>query len=834
MGKKLIIAEKPSLAVIIANALGIKSKNKNGSFEGTSNGEEIIIASLVGHILKKEYEKQRWTKENLPVNMENFKIIVDSSKKDVYQRVKNEITRSDIDEIISAGDADEEGSLLVYEVLEYTNILKNKNIAFTRMWIIAEDEPSLRKIYKDRFDINKNMKWVNSAKARGDADAAIGFNFSQLFTLLNNKSNELLSIGRVMTPTLAIVRQREEEIENFVPMDFYLLKGDFEKNLKGMECVVLSKEEEIIEDENNEEENKQIVDKWQTRIPVDQIKEIKEKIEKDKAFKVIETKEETKNIKPELLPNLSDVLKACGKKFKFSTQKTTDIMQFLYENHYCTYPRSESTFLQTTMLPDIEKTLDIYSNFYHNELNGETTHFSEKNNRIFNNDKAKEHHAIIPRPKNKADIAKLNNDQNKVFEYIVSKFLMAAMKDYIYNSSTIILENKYEIRFRTNGKIEKSKGFKALKLSTMSEAKEKKDVVLPNIAKGEQLQLLKYKEERKTTQPPELLTEPDVLEFMGNIHKLYKKQIERVDGESDDLEENENEKDELFEEKFSLGTSATRNGIFKKLYERELWKSVEKGRLKVTEKGLKTITAVKNTLDVKTTAKFEKRMKEIKEEKITHIQFKKEIETWVNNIVNNLKENIKETTTSAQEKILTSISCPNCKKGNLMDTGKSFRCSEAGTWDGKNQKWSGKCSFQILKDQDKFLGKILSETDIISLIDGKTLIGKNETKLTLDLKNPPFYTKMEFSNSNGNNNGGQTYQKIEPNKNGIIVGEKYFKKDDILVWKEISGRKMSEQEAIKLFNGETLEFNDFVSKTGSKYTTKITIDKKEKKVIFLR
>lgn len=791
MSKKiLIIAEKYSLAEKIAKALGVQKKNKNGFFEN----EKYIVANLVGHILEIEYPKQVWTKDILPINLDvGQKYIVSSDKKDIYKKIYSEIQRcrneKDIEEICSAGDAEIEGSLLVYELLEYTKIINDKNIKITRVWIESEDVQTLKNTFEKRYPIEEDLKYVEAGKSRGLADTRIGFNLSVLFTLINNVYGETLPIGRVMTIAAKIIYDREQEIEKFIPYKYYNIHGKFNKNFDEMSCVVLNEE-----------------NKYETVIDESIFPKIKESLDKNKKFKVIEKKDEIKKEESEYLPNMNDIIVKMNKMYKMKSEKIEKILQFLYEQDYITYPRSSSNFLRTSMYSDIQKTFNYYNNMFNK--NKIPTNFVVNNKKIFDDEKAKEHYAIIPNPdlKSEKDIKELDSDQYKVYEYIVSKFLMSVMPPYEYNSSLIMVENSDKVRFKINGKIEKNKGFRAFDCSINNKSSVKKDIVLPNIEKNEEIELLSYKSTKKETEPPKLLKEGELFALMEDIHKIYKKQnrVEKNDDETNDMED-------VYKEKFSLGTSATRIPTFKKLVKKNLIEYVDNDYLKTTELGKKTILYSNSLIDIETTAMFDKKLKMITEEKYSSKQFDKDIKEWVETYVIKEKEKISNEQNKKSEKEETVFECMKCNN-KLLKTDKAYRCSAAGTF--KDGKWSG-CDFQILINQQRMLGKDLDDNDIKKLLNNESIVGTNGNKLNIDINKPPFYTNIEFAQRNNSNSA---------NNDTLVDIGKGYKQNNVVVWKESYGRSFSIEEAKKLFAGETLEFSNFVSKEGKKYKAKIKIN----------
>ena len=523
MSKTLILAEKPSLARDIASALEVSRKNANGHFEDGN----IIIAPLSGHLLEAEYDMPAYTKENLPLKgLESPRMVPKSNDDYIKNRVKSvlaELHRGDLTEIVSAGDADQEGSLLVYELLEYAEVLDK--IKINRMWIHAVDEETLKKAFTERYGIELDMPYVEAAKARSLADVRVGFNFSRLFSM---KGNLKASVGRVRTALMQIVRYREKEIEEFVSRPFYNIKGSFTNDL--IADLIMS---------DNESEDKQ--SKTTTRITEDYYATLKDALKKGDIFIVADVDETDKRVLPDLLPNQNDILKSVGKLHKVKANKILDAMQTLYERRFISYPRTEKRFLPTSLYQKAKTVFTSLQELYAEQISNEQIALDVTNKRIFNDEEVEEHFAVVPwLPKSREEIEALDDLERKTYDYVVAKFLMACMNPYEYGSSSVVLKSQDDtLIFKATGKTEKSKGFKNYQYLTNKN--DSKDVVLPIVQKGQKLTLLDMSIKKDTTKPPALLDEPELLEMMENVNKLYAKQVST-------------DEEDYFAEKFSLGT----------------------------------------------------------------------------------------------------------------------------------------------------------------------------------------------------------------------------------------------------------------------------------------
>jgi DNA topoisomerase-3 len=757
MSKILILAEKPNLGRDIAAALGVEQTNQHGHHEN----DEYVIAPLSGHLLEAIYPKIPYTKENLPLpSLDNPAMQPKEDGGYITNRVKavtEEIKRNDITEIVSAGDPDQEGSLLVYEMLEYTNVLTSKKI--TRIWHLAVDEVTLREAFKNRYSIEKDLPYIEAAKARAFADVTIGFNLSRLFTMLSENRDFSASIGRVRTALMQIVRHRELEIENFVPVLYYNIKGFFENEL---EATLIA--------DNPDEEAKQ---KTTTRIPLEYYKEnnLQELFESKPAFKVVEVDTSEKTTSPDLLPNQNDVLKSISKLHKVKSKAVVEAMQTLYEKQFISYPRTSKRHLTESLYPKLLPVFENLVSLYDTHIGDNPIVLNQSNKRIFDDSKVEEHFAVVPwGVKSSDDIATLSTLEKQTYDYIVAKFLMACMNPYKYDASSIILDCD-GIQFKATGKMENSKGFKAY--DYMTNETKSKDVILPKVSKDETLNLIKYESKEDKTKPPSLLKESDLLELMENVNKLYQKQYEELSDE-----------EEYYQEKFELGTPATRPGIIDSVIEN--YKYLEfnsKEQLVTTPVGKYLLELVGNAINIKMTATFENEMQKIQKDKSLASEFKKSIEVYVQEIIEKYKEAIPDT---PQKKVIENVSCPLCG-ASIIQTAKTFKCEKNIYKDGKQ---SG-CKFSIFIDQSKFFGRALNTDDLNFLLnesrEDNPLIDKS-LGIYLDVNNKYFIVVK--------------FEKKETTPGKLYETAKQFRLNDLWIWKQQRFKDLTPKEAKALLEGE--------------------------------
>jgi len=686
--KTLVLAEKPSLAKEVAFALSNDFKKNEFGFWENPN---IIVANLVGHVIKLDLPSDKWDIEKIPVNLKNLKYIPIDDKKKLVSNLVNTIKRNDVTEICSCGDADQEGSLLIHEIILFSGAY-SLNKKLTRMWLLAMDEKTINTAYNNRYNLVKDKPFINGGLARSYADLVIGLNLTQLYTLKFAPNKQIYSIGRVQTPTLKLVRLREIEIEDFKPEKYSVIKGKFTNDLNA-NLVFL--------------EN----DKYSSRL-FENKKNEQIQLLGEKSFVVVDVKEEEKNIKSDYLPNLNDVLKNTAKIYKYKAKMITADIQHLYELKLISYPRSESRFLPTSMEKDIEKIL--------NSFNVENVIFDVNNKRIFNDEKVEAHFAIIPLGLEEK-IETLTEAEKNIYNYIKDKFIMAFMQDYKYKSTVITLKNSLGAYFQTKGQIELQKGFRSYK-SILN--KHKDDVILPLCKKDDIFSLLSYNIVDEETEPPVLLNEAELLSIMENISNLYKK-------------ENKDD-DNIFEDKFSLGTPATRGNIIELLFDRNFMLSDKKGYLTTTDIGKELLNIVGDDISINLTADFEKKMQLIQKGNHERESFEKEIELYTYELIDKIKK-LDNTNKKLEQQFETGELCPDCNSPLIYKNGKFGKFIACSNYpnckfikkEKKDENINGVIEFskgfKIIKEQKEYIiwknnfGRDFKIEEIIKLFNGEEL-----------------------------------------------------------------------------------------------------------------
>lgn len=696
----VILAEKRSQGMDYAKALGIK-KQENGYVELDSDiVGNAIVTWAKGHLvelkLPKDYKDpiNTWNIENLPFFPNQFEYAVSKSKASQFNVVKKLL--NDADTIINATDYGREGSNIFYSILRLSGA-KNKTIKrYANSSLVHED---IRKKFKQLTDNSIDLNMYKEANTRQISDYLVGMNLTSLYTnIFRNKGlQEVFSIGRVQTPTLFMIYERQKEIENFVSEPFYELKGSFESangKYEGKAKIKTKDKDEInmlVEKHNLKEANKGFVQKLETK--------------------------EKKQGAPSLF-SLSGLQKKANAMFKITSKETLNIAQSLYDKKILTYPRTDTPSITQSEFDYLIDKLDEYKTFY--GKNFETVYREAREPFVVK--AIEEHHAIIPTSKipSNEEINKLSKQEKQVLDLVVSTTLSMFANDYIFDE-TKVETNVNEMIFYTTGKIETNIGWKALfnKNKSEDESKdEEKTEKLPQLEKNEEVRANVVQTEGKT-QPPKPFTDGQLIAMMETAGKQL-----------------ENEDQAIMKETNGLGTESTRADTIQTLIAREYIK-MSKNRYYVTPKGEMLCTAVQNTLlaSPSMTAEWEKRLKQIgkgeadKESFVNMIKqfIKKELslkEEKENNArIGDLANQVQEENNIAK--------CPNCNQGQIQKRGKVYKCTNC------EQVFYG-----------NFFKKKLSESQVKEIITN----GKTKKKIKLPKKDGgtyEAYLKLEDDKNKG-------------------------------------------------------------------------------------
>lgn len=685
MGKQLIIAEKPSVARDIGKVLGC---NKRG--DGYIEGSDYVITWAIGHLITlwepADYDEKykKWQYNMLPILPDSIQIKPYSKTKKQLQTIKKLEKRSDIDSLICATDSGREGELIFRYV--YTYIKSKKD--FSRLWISSMTDQAIKEGFAKLKHGSEYDNLYYSAKCRSESDWLVGINATRAYT---TKNNVLLSIGRVQTPTLALIVERQKEIEDFTPKEYFEIDVDY-GTFKGKWFDEKPSETKIFE----EDKAKQIADK---------VKDEEGHIKKI-------TKKKNKQLPP-LLYDLTELQRDGNRRYGYTAQKVLSLAQDLYEKRkLITYPRTDSRYLSDDMKAKVKSTMkkinvSPYSKVIEPLLSKGELKFSK---RIIDNKKVTDHHAIIPTdvtPKTNH----LSREELNIYNLIVKRFIAVFHEPFLYDTTEIIVDVKDE-SFVSKGKVITQKGWKSLYLAS----KDDKDQILPDVKKGDILTIIETELAKKKTTPPKPYTEATLLSAMENAGRF-------VDDE--DL------KEQLKESGF--GTPATRAGIIERLIKVEYIRRKGKS-LYATPKGIKLIEIVPDELKSPlTTGKWEKGLSKISKGDLDSKRFMNSINKFVVYLVEEANKSkgkvrfeTKANTKSGNYKYTGKVfgPCPICKKGEVIENTKAYYCSE----------WRNGCQLTIWKNALEKYGSNFDETIITRLIQ--------ENNITIDVINPQSQEKQ--------------------------------------------------------------------------------------------
>ena len=462
---KLVIAEKPSVAISIAKVIGA-TKKKDGYYEG--NGYKV--SWCVGHLIQMAnpdaYDEKyaKWNMSDLPIIPKDYKYEVAKSTKKQFNILKKLMNDKEIDTVINACDAGREGESIFRLVYNEAKCKKKMQ----RLWISSMEDSAIKEGFDNLKDGNAYDNLFKSAQARAIADWLVGMNISRLYSCLYKQN---YSVGRVQTPTLAMIVKRDDEIANFKKEKYYTVE-------LSMDGFTLSTDR--IDDEIAAE---QLLNLVGNKIEITNVTQ-KEKI-----------------TKPDLPFDLTTLQRECNKYFGYSAKQTLDYAQSLYENKLITYPRTDSRCLTEDM---ITSTI--------NNILGKNDFDTKRIKMVFNSKKVTDHHAIIPTISSlNEDVSKLPLSEAKVYFLISDKFHASVGYPLIENTTKIVASfDGFE--FTSTGKVIKDEGFSKYLEEYMT--KKSGDIVLPDVSVRDVLVIESKEIKEKYTQPPKHFTEDTLLKSM--------------------------------------------------------------------------------------------------------------------------------------------------------------------------------------------------------------------------------------------------------------------------------------------------------------------------------
>lgn len=618
--KKLVLAEKPSVARDIARVLGCKKQTKN-----YIEGDKYVVTWGLGHLVTladpEGYDKKlkTWRMEDLPMMPEHLKLVVIPQTRGQFQAVKKQLERKDISEVIIATDAGREGELVARWILVKAGCRK----PLKRLWISSVTDKAIREGFAHLKDAKGYDNLYRAAVARAEADWLVGINATRALTC---KYNAQLSCGRVQTPTLAMIAAREEEIRHFVPKPYYGLQAGWKnvtftwKEKRSGSSSVFSKESR---------------DRAYDRA-------------KNAGGEVISVKKTKKISHLEGLYDLTTLQRDANQRFGFSAKQTLNLMQSLYEHHkILTYPRTDSRYLTTDVAETLKERVSAvavgpYRTYANSILKGKIKTGAS----FVNNKKVSDHHAIIP-TEQPVILAQLSVDERKIFDLVVRRFLAMLYPAYEYEQTAVTVDCGGET-FEVKGNVLLRPGYKEV----LNDQDRDAEGVLPAWTEGEKLgSPLLHRTEGKT-KPPARFTEGTLLQAMENPVKY--------------MHSKDKTAAKTLQETGGLGTVATRADIIDKLF-RSFFVEKKENEIHMTGKAKQLLQLVPEDLKKpELTAQWEMKLSNIAAGNLRQNAFMKEIRTYAAG----LTEEIKGGEGTFRHDNLTNKRCPQCNKRLLAVNGK--------------------------------------------------------------------------------------------------------------------------------------------------------------------
>ena len=562
---KLVIAEKPSVAISITKVIGA-NKKKDGYYEG--NGYRV--SWCVGHLIQMAnpdaYDEKyaKWNMADLPIIPSDYKYEVAKATKKQFNILKKLMKDKEVDTVINACDAGREGESIFRLVYNQVNCKKKMK----RLWISSMEDNAIKEGFDNLKDGKDYDNLFESAQARAVADWLVGMNISRLYSCLYQQN---YSVGRVQTPTLAMIVKRDDEIANFKKEKYYTV----ELSTNGFTLSTDRIDDEIAAE--------QLISLVGDKIEITDI------IQKEKITK------------PDLPFDLTTLQRECNKFFGYSAKQTLDYAQSLYEKKLITYPRTDSRCLTEDMIVSTV-----------NNILGKNDFDTERIKVVFDSKKVTDHHAIIPTVSSLSEgLSGIPESEAKVYRLISNK-LHASVGYPLIENTTKTVASFDGFEFTSSGKVIKDEGFS--KYLKEYKSKKSEDAVLPDVSIGDVLSIENKEVKEKFTQPPKHFTEDTLLKSMeiaGNDALEKGVEVERK----------------------GLGTPATRAGIienliFKRFVERD------KKNLIATHKGISLVTIVADTFkSAETTAKWEMELSDIAQGKSSKKEFLDAIENEIKEAV---------------------------------------------------------------------------------------------------------------------------------------------------------------------------------------------------------
>ena len=664
MGRIVVVAEKPSVGRDIARVLGCRNQGK-----GCLMGDQYIVTWAVGHLvtlcepdeLDEKYKK--WSMATLPILPEDIPLKVISSSRDQYKVVKDLITAAETDSVICATDAGREGELIFRYIYQKSGC--NKPIQ--RLWISSMTDEAIAEGFRTIQPGEKYEGLFHSAQCRSQADWLVGMKASRAFTL---KYDTLLSVGRVQTPTLAILVKRRQEIENFKPEEYATLTADF-GDYKGMWF-----DEKLDPD---------------THLPnADAAKAIAVQV-KGQTGTVLSAETTRKRDLPPQLYDLTSLQRDANKLLGFTADKTLKLAQSLYETRKAlTYPRTDSRYLPPDMIPRVVQTMKLLPQQYQAlvppALPGGKLPVSK---RTVDETKVTDHHALIPTAK-RVDPSTFPEDERQLYDLVARRMLAAFYPPCEYDATKVITQVG-EHRFRTNGRVVLQNGWRDIaplanppKTRKKKPAENEEETALPPLSRGDVRTVKDTQIKQDATKPPPQHNDASLLSAMENAgRELEDEELQRQMKGS------------------GIGTPATRAAIIERLM--QVGYAQRKGKtILATDKGVQLIAIMPQEIaSPEMTGRWELALDQITDGKQDPAKFMESIRRFSTFLVNYARDNRasvvfpddgrrkkRQQKLTAKGKAVPDVVCPVCGQGQVLESAQTFFCS----------RLSEGCHFTLWKD----------------------------------------------------------------------------------------------------------------------------------------
>lgn len=622
MGKIVVLAEKPSVGRELARVLGSTQKK-----EGYIEGPRYIVTWALGHLIElaqpQDYNKkwETWDMQDLPMLPEQMKLIPIKQTSRQYHVVKSILTRGDVESLVIATDAGREGELVARWIIEKVGFKK----PLKRLWISSQTDKAIKDGFAHLKDAKDYEALYRSAACRAQADWLVGLNVTRALTTHHNAQ---LSAGRVQTPTLAMIVDREQEIRHFTAKDYYQIRIDM-----GAFSMLYQ----------DEKHNSSIYDVEKANTMLRELK--------GSTLTIESIQKKTKEEPSPQLYDLTTLQQDANKRFGFSAKETLNIMQSLYETHkLLTYPRTDSRYLSQDIVPTLKERLKSIAVADYEEYANQIVKDGFKVHKRFVDDsKVSDHHAIIP-TEEYVNLNDLDYDEKRIYDLVVRRFLACLLPSAQYLDTTVTAKAQ-NYQFHAKGKIMQVLGWKAIQKGKQNEdEEEEKDQQFPQLSEQQTWSIKSVELLKKQTTPPARYSEATLLAAMENPQKFV----------------NNEQMKSVLKEAGGIGTVATRADIIEKLFSSQY---IERrgNAIFPLSKGIQLIDLVPSELrSPLLTATWEKQLQLIAQNKSNGNSFIKDMRQYAATLV----QAVKQSEANYRHDNMSKKRCPMCDNFLLEINGK--------------------------------------------------------------------------------------------------------------------------------------------------------------------